>query len=220
MNPFEIRHIQTSVQGRYLVQKAPGSSPCPMVIGFHGYGENAEVHLDRMQHLKGGENWYCVSIQALHPFYLGKGKMGANWLTSQDRDFRIKENVEYINKVISNIKKDYLVNDSLVFSGFSQGTAMACRAAVLGDFPAIGVMILGGDIPPEFNHGDLRRIPQILMGRGKEDTLYSNEIWQRDLARIKKAGIPSYICTFAGGHIWSEAYSEAAGKFLKYCYPS
>ena len=90
---------------------------------------------------------------------------------------------------------------------------MACRAALLGDTKAGGVLILGGDIPPEFI--DLNRMSRILIGRGNEDQLYSLEKWQEDLNRIDKSDLKSTLCTFDGGHRWSESYSEAAGKFLE-----
>ena len=42
----EPRHIATQVHGRYLVEAPaqPGQG-CPLLVGFHGYGETAAKHL-------------------------------------------------------------------------------------------------------------------------------------------------------------------------------
>ena len=58
---------------------------------------------------------------------------------------------------------------SLVFLGFSQGTAMAYRAALLGAHRPNGVIALGGDIPPELTTGDRRDWPAVLIGAGADD---------------------------------------------------
>ena len=81
MKSYEINHISTSINGRFLVNKGRGAASFPVLVGFHGYGEDAEVQLERMLDIPGSEKWYCISIQALHSFYIKRGKIGASWLT-------------------------------------------------------------------------------------------------------------------------------------------
>jgi predicted esterase len=216
MPSFDIQHIQTSVYGRYLVRAPRGNGPFPLLIGFHGYGEDAEANLTMMQHIPGVKQWLCCAMQALHLFYARNAKVGASWMTSQDRELRIQENIRYVNAVVSDLKKSYPMSDVLVYFGFSQGTAMACRAALLGQYPPSGVMLLGGDIPPDLN--DLNRMSRILIGRGNSDRMYALKKWQQDLSRIEQSQLNVYISTFDAGHKWSDEYGYAAGDFLRKIY--
>lgn len=213
---FQIQHIQTPVHGRYLTQVPHGNGPFPLLVGFHGYGEDAEANLAMMQRIPGIQRWLCCAVQALHPFYARDGKVGASWMTSQDREWRIRENVQYVNTVISELKRTYPLNEVLVYFGFSQGTGMACRAALLGQYPPSGVILLGGDIPPEYD--DLSRMARILLGRGNSDRLYPLKTWKQDVSRIEQADLEVSIATFRGGHAWSDEYGYAAADFLRDVY--
>ena len=215
MSTVEIHPIQTTINGRVLVQASAAEEPRPLLVGFHGYGETADSQMEKMQQIPGIEGWICVSIQALHSFYNRKGQPGFSWLTSQDRELRIKENTNYVNNVFSQLIRNFRLSNTLVFCGFSQGTSMACRAAVLGAHQPRGVMLLGGDIPPDVD--DLRRLNRVLIGRGTEDNFYTEQVCQIDLARIEQANIPVSICTFHGGHVWSKEYLRSAGNFLREC---
>ena len=201
MDKYKSYHIQTKVHGSYIIQEAKTKKTSPLLIGFHGYGETAEDHMQLLLNIPGIENWTLCSIQALHPFYNTRGKIGYCWMTSQDREFHINENINYTNAVISEIKKSHPVNDTIVFHGFSQGTSMACRASLLGKFKSSGVILLGGDIPPEFDNLD--NMQRILLARGKKDKFYSSVRWKKDVARVKDSDIDSFICEFDGGHEWT-----------------
>ena len=207
-------HIQTKVHGSYLIQDSRNIEPAPLIIGFHGYGETAEDQMNLLLKIPGIELWTICSIQALHPFYITRAKIGFSWMTSNQRELRIKENVKYVNSIIAETKNSHSVNDTIIFHGFSQGTAMACRAALLGQFNPSGVILLGGDIPPEMEQID--KMKRILLGRGKKDKFYSSIRWKNDIALVKKSKIESFICEFNGGHGGHKNYYEAAGKFLKY----
>lgn len=213
MKKPQIEHFETTINGRYILQIPSGKTPIPLLIGFHGYGETAEKQLEMMNQIPGINSWFCGSIQALHPFYNAKGELGASWMTSQDRELRIKENVHYVNSVISKIKETYPANDILVYHGFSQGTAMACRAAILGDHEPAGVILLGGDIPPELNSLDKMR--KILIARGKKDRFYNQEKWRADIDRINQLNLDYKLCEFDGGHHGNDEYFKTAGEFLK-----
>jgi predicted esterase len=133
-------------------------------------------------------------------------------MTSQDREFRIQENVHYVNAVVAQFKQAYPVTDTLVYFGFSQGTGMVCRAAMLGEHRPSGVMLLGGDIPPELEN--LQRMSRVLIGRGTRDQLYPQKTWEQDVVRLKQSKLPTQTCEFDGGHKLGNAYKKAATDFL------
>lgn len=197
---MDIRRIAAKVHGRYLVVRGGGER---LLVGFHGYAENAERHLKELEQLPGIDRWSVLAVQALHPFYNTKtGEVIANWMTSQDREQAIEDNLAYVGSILNAVARPR----TLLFAGFSQGAAMAYRAAA--HFHCDGLLILGGDLPPDVRGA---RLPPILLGRGKADDWYTDEKLTKDLSFL-----PGDVTTvvFDGGHEWSDAYREAAGKFL------
>jgi predicted esterase len=206
------RQIETPVSGRCLLYVPQGRGPLPLLLGFHGYGQAAEDMIEVMGLIPGGERWIRCAVQALHPFYPRPGRIGACWMTSQDRELRIRENVGYVNRVVDHLRQNEPAGRALVYYGFSQGTAMACRAAVLGEQEPDGVILHGGDIPPDL--GDLDRMGRVLIARGRQDRIYKPERWRSDLARLGDANVDITRCEFDGGHEAGVHFLEAAGRFL------
>jgi predicted esterase len=103
-----------------------------------------------------------------------------------------------------------------VFVGFSQGAAMAYRAALLGALPAAGIIALAGDIPPELKTDAATRHPwpKVLIGVGHLEQWYSGDKVDADLAFLSARGIDHSIVRFRGGHEWTEDFRDAAGTFL------
>ncbi|NMW22377.1 MAG: phospholipase [Chlorobiaceae bacterium] len=205
--------IQTSVKGRYLLRPPAHSGTAPLLAGFHGYGQTADDEFNLLCSIPGTERWLCCSIEALHYVETPAGICGASWMTTSDRDQHIEENVRYVDGVIERIRALYSVNDTLGFHGFSQGTGMACRAALLGRYRAAHIMLLCGDIPPELSVDD--RMGRVHLARGSRDRLYSQERYERDAARLKEGGIAFVASEFIGGHRANGAYFKAAGEFLE-----
>jgi predicted esterase len=102
----------------------------------------------------------------------------------------------------------------MVFAGFSQGVAMAFRAAVSAAAPRRHVIAVGGDVPPELGSAELRQLSSVLICRGTEDQWYSADIFATDVRRLKEAGVPVQAEVVAGGHEWSGEVIDAAGRFL------
>jgi hypothetical protein len=63
------RAIETRVHGRYLVRTGPGTGAAGLLVGFHGYAEDAAIHLHALSAIPEIDRWLIVSVQALHPFY-------------------------------------------------------------------------------------------------------------------------------------------------------
>ena len=174
----EERTIAVGSHGRYLVAPPAGWTPsatgAPLLVGFHGYAEDAELHLERLRSIPGADRWLIVSVQALHRFYRGRSRdVVASWMTRQNRDLMIPDNLSYVSAVIDEVGREWGAGTPLVFAGFSQGVAMAFRAAALGRHQANGIVALGGDVPPELETPSLARIPEALIGRGERDDWYT-----------------------------------------------
>jgi predicted esterase len=207
------KHIETTISGRYLVKAPAGDGPFPIIAGFHGFGQTAEDQMELMRQIPGSEHWLCCSVEALHPFINVKGDPGSCWMTRRDRDLRISENVSYVDAVLDDVKQYYAVSDTIVLHGFSQGAGMACRVAMLGKCSVAGVMLLGGDIPPELDV--LGRMVKVHLGRGDSDRFYPQTQFEADTARLQDAGVPVEVTLYHGGHSPNDKYFSFAGRFLQ-----
>ena len=208
----DLHTIATTTHGRYLVA-APDSEAAGLLVGFHGYAEDAEIHLAALRSIPGAARWLTVAIQALHPFYTRDHRVVANWMTSQDRDLAMADNVEYVRRVIDAVAAASGVHRPLVLVGFSQGGAMAYRAAV--DQRADGLIILAADVPPDVANPAAGRLPPVLLARGTTDSWYTTEKHDADLETLKRLGADVQSCVFEGGHEWGPAFRDAAARYLE-----
>ena len=208
------RAIATTTHGRYLIEPPAVSGPAPVLVGFHGYGEGAEAQLERMRRIPGADRWLLVSIQALHRFYQRRAnEVVASWMTRQDRELAIADNLAYVAAVMDAVTLEYPGAPRLVLSGFSQGVAMTFRAAALQRVN--GVIAVGGDVPPELDAAALGGVSQALVCRGTRDEWYTQAIFERDVRRLREANVAARPLEFDGGHEWSDEVVEAASLFLR-----
>ena len=145
---MHIHNLATMTHGRYLVE-SPAGPVSGLLLGFHGYRENADIHLAALRRIVGDRAWRIVSVQALHPFYAKGDDIVASWMTRQDRELAIADNVAYVAAVRAQVETEYGGDRPAVYAGFSQGVAMAYRAAALAPQPCTGVIALAGDVPPD-----------------------------------------------------------------------
>lgn len=200
------RTIETAVHGRFLFEDRGAER---LVVAFHGYGETAEAAFGEIAKIDGIGLWSVAAVQALHPFYTRSGRVVASWMTSLDRELAIGDNIAYVRRVLDSLPRP----DTLVFAGFSQGAAMAARAAAYAA-DADGLILLGGDIPPEIKADPDANLPPVLLGRGTDDESYSDEKFKDDLKFLEtRTRVTTSV--FSGGHEWSEAFREAAARFLR-----
>jgi predicted esterase len=209
------RTIAIGTHGRYLLEPPASAGPAPMLVGFHGYGEGADTQLERMRRIPGADRWLLVSIQGLHRFYQRRAnEVVASWMTRQDREHAIADNLAYASAVIDAVEREYPGGSRLVLTGFSQGVAMMFRAAAASSRPVDGVIAVGGDVPPELGPAVLARVRQALVCHGARDEWYTEAIFGRDVQRLREAGVTVRPLEFGGGHEWSDEVVQAASLFL------
>src|SRR5437762_14191850 len=129
MNETEVHLVPTLTHGRVLVRAAAAAASRGLLVGFHGYMENAAIQMARMADIPGASMWTLVSIQGLHRFYRGRtNEVVASWMTREDRDAAIADNIAYVAAALDGVPHD--ASSRIMFMGFSQGAPMPLRAAV------------------------------------------------------------------------------------------
>lgn len=212
---IEIRLVTATVHGRYAV-RAPehDDGRRRWLVGFHGYAHNAEIFLETLRGIPGAGAWRLASVQALHPFYNRTNEVVANWMTRQDREQAIADNIAYVDAVLDDMATSFGAPETLVFAGFSQGVAMAYRAAMHGTRPAQAIVAAGGDLPPELAAGVTRAWPTVMIATGVGDAYYTPELLERDAAFLATRGADVRKHVFKGGHEWAAEVADAAGDLL------
>ena len=241
---MDVHTIAAQVHGRYLVDRPGGDGPFPLLVGFHGYAERGEHMLEVLRRIRGDRRWLLVSVQALNRFYTRSQEVVGNWMTREDRELAIADNIAYIATVVAAVRRDYPTTSHVVYAGFSQGVAMAYRALAFAAEQRAGALpdyaagpgsspntadpgfSAGNSVPPAAGGivlaGDvppdvaprLGSLPPLLIGRGTTDDWYTAAKAAADLALLAAAGHSPQVHVFEGGHVWDDSFITAAGHFL------
>ena len=169
--------------------------------------------LGELRKIPGADRFTLVSVQALHPFY-SRGDESHRELDDAAGS-RAGDRRQYRACSIASSKNlPGSASAALIFVGFSQGVAMAYRAALFGKRPSAGVIALGGDIPPDVKTVPATRWPRVLVGAGHEDLWYTAPKVDADEAFLRAHGVDVDVVRFAGGHAWTDEFRVAAGRWL------
>jgi len=208
-----LRHAPATVHGRYVVR--PAAAGAPWLVGFHGQGQTAEAFFAPLARVSRGASWLVASVQGLNRYYAGRtNEVVANWMTRQDREHAIADNVAYVDAVLDQLEREFGPPSAIVFAGFSQGVAMAYRAALLCRRGCAAVIACGGDVPPELKEGASRPWPRVLAATGTHDAWYTPARLEADAAFLRSVRPDARVLAFEGGHEWGVALVEAAGELL------
>lgn len=215
----ETHVVAARTHGRYHLRPAAGASR-GILVGFHGYLENAERHLTDLESIPGVADWTLVAVDALHAFYAsrsGSGRVARGWMTRDLREQGIADNVAYVRDVLERVRARCGWPLPVVTLGFSQGASMAWRAALLAGHEIAATVALGGDLPPEL--ADLPPEspfpPHALLARGETDEWYTSERLAADRERLAPRGVAVRELVFAGGHEWTGPFRGAVGELLR-----
>jgi predicted esterase len=149
-----------------------------------------------------------VAPEALNHYYLDHRakKVGATWMTSEDRGAEIADYVGYLDRV----GDEYLARAPgarIEIHGFSQGAATAARWLALGRVHAARLVLWGGEIPPDptvESYRDRLNAADLTVVIGDSDQFITPSRVEREAERLDAAGVSYTLHRFAGGHVVPE----------------
>jgi predicted esterase len=191
-----------------------GGEPREVWFACHGYGQLASRFLEKLRVLDDGHR-LLVAPEGLSRFYLSESpterRVGASWMTREDRLAEIEDYVQYLDAVYADIFGSLDRARVTVHAlGFSQGASTVSRWAAMGKARVDRLILWGGELPPDL---DLAREPaaarlraaRLTLVYGRSDDFITAKVVQTIAARLRQHGIPYDEIPFDGGHEVNEA---------------
>ena len=186
----------------------PDEGATDLWVVCHGYGQLAGKFI---QHFTGiaAPDRLIVAPEALHRFYLdpppapaAQRRVGATWMTREDRLTDIADYIDYLDTLISELMSVSPAARLRVL-GFSQGSATVLRWAVRATRVPDQLILWAGEVPHDVDwQAGTRKLAgtSIVAVHGARDELTSRDVFERNLQTLQKAGLTCSRLEFPGGH--------------------
>jgi predicted esterase len=142
----------------------------------------------------------------------GIRRVGASWMTKEDRDAEIEDYVRYLDLMAARVLAGVPGRPRVEVHAFSQGTATACRWVAFGNVAPSRLMLWSGLLPPDLpldRYGPVLSRAGLEMAFGSRDHFIHAADVDREQARLAAAGLTPRIHRFEGGHRVDRATLES-----------
>ncbi|WP_299455749.1 phospholipase [uncultured Microscilla sp.] len=171
----------------------------------HGYGQLARYFLKKFEALDPQKN-FVIAPEALSHFYLkGHQRVGASWMTKEDRLHEIEDYLSYLNTLYDKVCQQDAFPEkakSLVL-GFSQGVATVVRWVYEQKISFDHLVMWAGGFPPDV---DFSKTQTVLANKslsfvyGLQDELITAKQFETERQRMLEKQISPKVVTFEGKH--------------------
>ncbi|GAB4383629.1 MAG: esterase [Salibacteraceae bacterium] len=199
---LELRNFETRKTARIGILR-PDGKPVAALIALHGYRQLVTYFAPKFQVLA-DRGVLVIAPEALNRFYIEgySGRVGATWMTREERDAEINDYLKYLHSVFSAFE-DELDGLPVHLLGFSQGGATACRWFADSDIHFASLLLYASVFPNDFDFetqaSRLSKVPCV-MAFGDEDVFAPEHIIQQKLEWVRSKGIEPELLRFKGGH--------------------
>jgi predicted esterase len=204
-------HISVSRSARYYTLGPTGGSVTQVWIVCHGFAQLAGRFIRHFEPLDDGTR-LIVAPEALNRFYVEAkpgfhgpdSKVGATWMTREDRLREIEDYVGYLDTLADAIfARIDRASVRLTILGFSQGVATVVRWAIQGHVRPDQLIMWASPLPPEImtpsGISPLARIPRLSVVVGTLDANALN-VLPKERERMDRLGLTYDFHSFEGGH--------------------
>jgi predicted esterase len=172
-------------------------------IVLHGYGQLARYFVRHFEVLA-NEQTVVIAPEALSRFYLERvsGRVGASWMTKEERLHEITDYVTYLN-LVSDLVQQEAPAARLHILAFSQGAATACRWVAQAQVPVAELVLWAGIFPEDMEIASARQnlsAPRLTYVYGLQDPYIADGKVHEQLTRVREAGLELEVISFEGKH--------------------
>lgn len=202
---MKAHNIEVKKTARYFTLGELTPATCTIWFVCHGYGQLANYFLKKFEVLADDQT-FIVAPEAFNRFYLEgfTGRVGANWMTKEDRLNDIHDYVGYLNQLYHTVLSEVDVNKlDIRILGFSQGTATVCRWVANGQVKVDKLILWAGVFPPDLNHGLSKQGAskiEVTVVVGKQDEFLKDKDLQMYINEFKQSGFSPNFIQFDGKH--------------------
>ena len=211
--------LQIEKKARYFQLGNPGNDTSIVWVVLHGYGMLSEFFIQKFKKLE-NKNTLILAPEALNRFYIDTnyGRVGASWMTKDERQDDIKENIKYLNSLMDQIIKEIGHNRFKInVLGFSQGGATACRWLFKSGLKFENLIMWAGDIPKDTltEHNRLKwNDMNTHLVMGKKDELINEEMKAKFLKLVTDYKLDYKLTLYDGDHrIFPDVLMELIKSF-------
>ncbi len=168
---------------------------------LHGYGYSAAHFIKKFEPIL-DKHILIVAPEGLSKFYLNgvgiDGKVGASWMTKENRADEINDYVNYLNQLYATVLKDN-ASAKINIVGFSQGGATACRWLANGKIKCANFILWASVFPEDMSFEKIIGVNTFFL-YGDKDKYVTEERIATQKEIFKKSGINIKTTIFNGKH--------------------
>lgn len=194
-------YIHVSRTARYYTIGEFNSNTIVIWFVLHGYGQLAGDFIKLFEQIADNKT-VIIAPEGLSRFYLdnGLGKVGANWMTKEDRENEISDYVNYLDELYLKIVKENISESCKINAlGFSQGAATLSRWAELGKSKLNKLVFWAGEIAKDVEYKEIKE-NEIHLVFGNNDPIFPGEFYKTQEELLDKNGLKYKTHIFEGGH--------------------
>jgi predicted esterase len=206
---MEEKSIGFEFKARYYTLGTLNAKTSQVLFVLHGYGQLAQYFIKKFKKLT-EQNICVIAPEGLSRYYLSEftdkgrkdNRVGAVWMTSENRLMDIDNYVSYLNAVYRTELARF-PNMPVTLLGFSQGCATVCRWAAAGQVRFEKLILWAGLFPPDMNFEaghDILASKKTFMVAGNEDPFVTPERIKEFDVLAEKLGINPEKIVFEGKH--------------------
>ncbi|MFZ1323230.1 MAG: hypothetical protein WAT71_16860 [Ignavibacteria bacterium] len=205
---IKTRTIVVQKSARYSL-KLPDSGKADTVwLLIHGYAQLASDFLSEFEFIK-NENHLLIAPEGLSKFYF-RNKIGASWMTKEDRENEISDYINYLNLLMEKIKTEYDLKDATFnLLGFSQGVHTAVRFFIKGEYIFNNLILCSSDFPKDADFIKLQEKlnkSKMYFIHGTSDSAISNERFDESTKLLSQNKIEFEDKSFEGDHVLNKKF--------------
>ena len=204
-------HIVVDKTARYYLDGTPSPDITDVWFACHGYGQLASEFAREFECISGPHR-LIVTPEAFSRFYLSDAqgfhgpdsKVGATWMTREDRDAEIADYVAYLDALYDSIFQQIeRANVKVTVIGFSQGGATANRWITRGRARADRLLMWGCLLASDSDLNQAAAVfreVKLSLVYGTRDRYADTGMIADYEKRLHDNSIPYELIKFEGGH--------------------
>ncbi|MEM1407690.1 MAG: hypothetical protein AAGG59_13005 [Bacteroidota bacterium] len=196
--------LKFEFEARYFQEGNLTTNTKNLFFVLHGHGQQGKYFIKKFSPLFSASS--CViAPEGLSRYYLEgfSGRVGATWMTTEDRLMDIKNYLAYLNSLFEKIKNNIGSKTKIHILGFSQGAATASRWAASEKMYFDQLILWAGIFPPDMDFKFASRkfaAKPITYVYGAKDPFLNEERLKEMKALSDKLNVVPKIIKFRGGH--------------------